>query len=31
MDMATIGTKVLKKRGLVPDLDESEGDQRLLN
>ena len=24
MDMATIGTKVLKKRGLVPDLDESE-------
>ncbi len=24
MDMACIGTKVLKKRGLVPDLDESE-------
>ncbi len=24
MDMATIGTKVLKKRGLVPDLNESE-------
>ena len=24
MDMATIGTKVLKKRGLLPELDESE-------
>ena len=24
MDMAVIGTKVLKRRGLVPDLDESD-------
>ena len=24
MDLATIGTKTLKKRGLLPELDESE-------